>query len=82
MDLPISKKLDGLGLTSNWLAEIDKRKIALNSLLSDYCLGSFKKTLIDKGELLDNLLEKCIPFRQIYMESVRYIKLMLKPCPI
>lgn len=72
VELPISKKLDGLGVTSDWKLEIDRQKASLDSLSNQIStLDKFKKTLIKKGKLWENLLEKCISFSEIYLEALK-----------
>ncbi len=71
VDLPISKKLDGLGLSQQWHSEIDKQKLTLNSLLNQTNeLDRYKSTVIDKGEKWKEFKEKCTSFGKIYTEAL------------
>ena len=72
VELPISKKLDGLGITSDWKLEIDRQKASLDSLLNQInTLDKFKQTLINKGELWENILERSVLFSEIYLEALK-----------
>ncbi|WP_107839881.1 NACHT domain-containing protein [Metasolibacillus meyeri] len=71
VDLPISKKLDGLGLSQQWHLEVKKQKQILNSLLNrSNELESYKSTIIDKGEKWKRFKEKCTSFKKIYTEAL------------
>ncbi|MFY0520985.1 hypothetical protein ACOMCU_24645 [Lysinibacillus sp. UGB7] len=72
VELPISKKLDGLGVTAYWKSEIDKQKASIDSLLKQINrLDNFKKDLIVKEKLWQNFLAKCISFNEIYLEALK-----------
>ncbi|MBE1554857.1 NACHT domain-containing protein [Sporosarcina limicola] len=67
VDLPISKKIDGLGLSQQWHSDINKQTKTLNSLLNQINeLDRYKRTVIDKGVKWNEFKGRFMSFRKIY----------------
>lgn len=67
VELPISKKLDGLGLSQQWYLDINKQKRISNSLLNEINeLDRYKSTVIDKGVKWNEFKGEFMSFRKIY----------------
>lgn len=69
VNLPITKKLDGLGLSQQWSLDINKQKRILSNLLNRVAeLDQYQNTVIDKGLKWSYFKEEIMIFIKIYSE--------------